>query len=121
MDLFLIRHAIAEERRAGLNDEDRKLTETGRKRFRAMVEDLRRGSIELDRVYTSPWKRAVQTAELLDPVRFPRHVVDALKRDMGAYAWAAWVCAALSVGSMAEYIWVNRATLASLVERRPAR
>jgi len=68
MDLFLIRHAIAEERRAGLNDEDRKLTETGRKRFRAMVEDLRRGSIELDRVYTSPWKRAVQTAELLDPV-----------------------------------------------------
>lgn len=38
-----------------------------------------------------------------------------------AYAWAAWICAALSIGSMAEYIWVNRATLASLVERRPAR
>lgn len=26
--------------------------------------------------------------ELLDPVRFPRHVVDALKRDMGSYAYA---------------------------------
>jgi predicted phage terminase large subunit-like protein len=26
--------------------------------------------------------------DLLDPVRFPRHVVEALKRDMGSYAWA---------------------------------
>lgn len=26
--------------------------------------------------------------ELLDPVRFPRHVVEALKRDMGGYAYA---------------------------------
>ena len=30
----------------------------------------------------------------------------------------AWVCAALSAGSMIEYIWVNRTTLAALVERR---
>ncbi len=26
--------------------------------------------------------------ELLDPERFPRHVIDGLKRDMGSYAWA---------------------------------
>jgi len=32
---------------------------------------------------------------------------------------AAWVCAVLSVGSMLEYIWVNRATLAKLAARRP--
>lgn len=30
----------------------------------------------------------------------------------------AWACAALSAGSMVEYIWVNRAVLAQLVERR---
>ena len=29
-----------------------------------------------------------QDGELLDPIRFPREVVEALKRDMGSYAWA---------------------------------
>lgn len=67
MDLFLIRHAIAEERRAGLPDEDRQLTDVGRERFRQMVLGLERGDIHFDRVYTSPWLRAVQTAELLAP------------------------------------------------------
>ncbi|MBA3845502.1 MAG: CDP-alcohol phosphatidyltransferase family protein [Planctomycetes bacterium] len=32
--------------------------------------------------------------------------------------WASWACAALSVFSILEYIWVNRATLRQLVERR---
>ncbi len=68
MDLFLIRHAIAEERRTGLPDADRPLTDTGRRRFKQMVEGLDRGAIRFDRVYTSPWTRAVQTAELLAPV-----------------------------------------------------
>ena len=68
MDLFLIRHAIAEERRAGLPDEERELTSTGRERFEQMVHDLERGGIHFDHVYTSPWTRAAQTAELLAPV-----------------------------------------------------
>jgi hypothetical protein len=29
-----------------------------------------------------------EDGELLDPERFPRHVVEGLKRDMGSYAWA---------------------------------
>jgi predicted phage terminase large subunit-like protein len=29
-----------------------------------------------------------EDGELLDPVRFPRDIVEALKRDMGSYAWA---------------------------------
>ena len=68
MDLFLIRHAIAEERRAGLPDQERQLTDVGRERFRQMVQDLERGEIHFDCVYTSPWTRAVQTAELLASV-----------------------------------------------------
>ena len=68
MDLFLIRHAIAEERRAGLPDEERQLTDNGRERFKQMVQGLDRRDIRFDRVYTSPWTRAVQTAELLAPV-----------------------------------------------------
>ncbi len=39
-------------------------------------------------------------------------------------AWTAyglaWLCAILSLGSIAQYIWINRATLAVLLDRRPA-
>lgn len=68
MDLFLIRHAIAEERRAGLRDADRALTDKGRDRFEAMVKSLEWAGFQFDRLYHSPWLRAVQTAELLEPI-----------------------------------------------------
>jgi phosphohistidine phosphatase len=68
MDLFLIRHAIAQDRRPGLPDAERQLTASGRERFEAVVEQLRRAGLRFDRVYHSPWTRAVQTAELLSPL-----------------------------------------------------
>lgn len=68
MDLFLIRHAIAEERRVGLPDAERALTDRGRARFEAVVQSLDRAGFRFDRVYHSPWLRAVQTAELLAPI-----------------------------------------------------
>jgi phosphatidylglycerophosphate synthase len=38
-----------------------------------------------------------------------------------AYAyWATWACAALSVFSIVEYIWVNRGTLKQLADKKPA-
>ena len=67
MDLFLIRHAIAEERRAGLPDAQRALTKKGRTRFEAVVQGLDRAGFRFDHVYYSPWLRAAQTAELLAP------------------------------------------------------
>jgi phosphohistidine phosphatase len=68
MDLFLIRHAIAEERRADLLDSDRELTDKGRARFEAVVQSLHRSGFHFDHVYHSPWLRAAQTAELLGPI-----------------------------------------------------
>lgn len=68
MDLFLVRHAIAEERRPNLLDADRALTDKGRSRFEAVVQSLGQAGFRFDRVYHSPWLRAVQTAELLAPI-----------------------------------------------------
>jgi phosphohistidine phosphatase len=68
MDLFVIRHAIAEERRAGLPDAQRALTKKGRARFETMVQRLDHARFRFDRVYYSPWLRAAQTAELLTPI-----------------------------------------------------
>ena len=81
MDLFLIRHAIAEERRAGLPDTHRELTLRGRDRFTSIVSSLERSGFGFDHVYHSPWLRAVQTAELLAPINAgPMHSVEGLAR-----------------------------------------
>src|SRR5262245_28298361 len=63
MDLVVVRHAIAEERSAGLPDEERALTPRGRRRMRLAVDGLRRLKLRFDRVLHSPLKRAAQTAE----------------------------------------------------------
>jgi phosphohistidine phosphatase len=68
MDLYVVRHGIAEVRREGLRDADRELTPKGEKRFRRCVRGLEALEVRLDRVLTSPWTRARRTAELLAPV-----------------------------------------------------
>jgi len=81
MDLYLIRHAIAEDRRDGLRDADRALTDRGRERFAAVVEGLVRAHFRFDRVYHSPWLRAVETAEMLVPLtKGERVTVEGLAR-----------------------------------------
>ncbi|GAB5549832.1 MAG: phosphohistidine phosphatase SixA [Sandaracinaceae bacterium] len=65
MDLYVVRHAIAEERRPDLVDASRALTKSGRKRFARCVAGLERLELRFDRVLHSPWRRAAQTAELM--------------------------------------------------------
>lgn len=65
MELFVVRHAIAQERRTGLADADRALTDKGRDRFARAVDGLGRMQVELDLILHSPWRRAVQTAQLM--------------------------------------------------------
>ena len=68
MQLFVIRHAIAEEAAEGQADQDRALTDDGVRKMRRVVKGLRRLDIELDRILTSPWRRATQTAMLVQPL-----------------------------------------------------
>jgi phosphohistidine phosphatase len=68
MDLFVIRHAIAADAELGQDDAARELTPEGIRKFRRVVQGLRELDWTFDRVITSPWARAIQTAELLEPV-----------------------------------------------------
>lgn len=67
MDLYVIRHAIAEERDASHwpDDSQRPLTDRGRDRFRAVADLLGRVAPVVDVVLSSRYVRAWQTAELL--------------------------------------------------------
>ena len=68
MDLLVIRHAIAAERVEGNDDAARPLTSKGIKRMKAVVRGLDNLGIELTRVLHSPWRRAAETAALLEPI-----------------------------------------------------
>src|SRR5690349_16379712 len=68
MQLFVIRHGVAEDGVPGQEDASRELTEGGERKLRKIVKGLRRLDIEFDRILTSPWKRAAQTAIALQPL-----------------------------------------------------
>ena len=68
MELFVIRHAIAVPGSMLLADADRPLSPQGRERFSQAVLGLQCLKVRFDRLYHSPWLRAVETAELLAPV-----------------------------------------------------
>ena len=61
MVLYIVRHGRAEDPRAGLADEDRALTERGRREVRAT---LGRAGAAPVRILTSPLRRARETAEI---------------------------------------------------------
>lgn len=68
MQLFLVRHAIAVPHSPERPDAARPLTAEGRARFVQVVRGLKALGSRFDRLYHSPLVRAVQTAELLQPL-----------------------------------------------------
>jgi phosphohistidine phosphatase len=64
MQLYLLRHGIAEEGGAGMNDADRSLTTDGRRKLKQVLQAAVEAQVKPALILTSPLKRAVQTAEL---------------------------------------------------------
>ena len=68
MNLYLIRHAIAEEESPSGEDSQRGLTDKGAKKMRLIAKGLRTLGVDFDLIVSSPYTRAVQTAEILSEV-----------------------------------------------------
>lgn len=68
MQLYLLRHGIAEENAASGNDRDRSLTPEGRRKLRQVLEAAADAGVDPALILTSPFKRAVQTAEIAQTV-----------------------------------------------------
>jgi len=64
-ELVFFRHGIAADT---LPDSSRPLTEDGIRKTYAAAEGLKKMSISFDRLFTSPWLRASQTATILSEV-----------------------------------------------------
>src|SRR5579875_3464887 len=68
MQLYLLRHGIAEENSASGDDADRKLTSEGRKKLRQVMEAAAEAGVAPSLIVTSPLKRAIETAEIAQQV-----------------------------------------------------
>lgn len=65
MNLYLIRHGIAEDKKPGQRDYDRELTEEGRKKMAAASKAWKEIIPSFDTLISSPLIRALQTAEIV--------------------------------------------------------
>lgn len=68
MQVYLLRHGIAEEGSAGSSDADRELTLEGRRKLRQVLEAASDSGVAPTLVLSSPLKRALQTAEIAQRV-----------------------------------------------------
>jgi phosphohistidine phosphatase len=59
MQIYLLRHGIAEEARAGQKDADRALTPEGKEKLRRV---LQHAGVNLGLILSSPYRRALETA-----------------------------------------------------------
>lgn len=60
-----MRHAIAEDRSDSGRDEDRRLTGEGKRKLREVVAGMRAVGVPVERIMTSPLRRAIETAEVV--------------------------------------------------------
>src|SRR5437764_12679467 len=68
MQLYLLRHGIAEESSNSGHDADRALTSEGRRKLRQLLEAASDAVFQPALILTSPLKRAVETAEIAQTV-----------------------------------------------------
>ena len=62
MQIYLLRHGIAEDARAGQPDSDRALTDDGRDRLRRVLKRARSADLAPAVILSSPYRRALETA-----------------------------------------------------------
>ena len=68
MQIYLLRHGIAEDAKPGQSDADRALTSEGRDKLRRVLKRARAADVEPSLILSSPLKRAIETAEIASDV-----------------------------------------------------
>jgi phosphohistidine phosphatase len=64
VELYIMRHGIAEDGKPGMSDSSRQLTPDGRERTAAVLKLARKTGVKPDLILSSPYIRAAQTARL---------------------------------------------------------
>ena len=93
MELYLIRHGIAQERDFALKDDDRTLTKVGQTKTKEVAKRLYNLGLRFDVILTSPLVRSHQTAEIFTQTQLSSHlqVSTELAPNGNIHAWLHWL------------------------------
>jgi phosphohistidine phosphatase len=64
MEIYLLRHGIAEDARPGMGDSERALTRDGIERLRRVLTRAHKAGVAPSLILSSPYRRAVETAQI---------------------------------------------------------
>jgi phosphohistidine phosphatase len=64
MQLYILRHGIAEDGKPGGNDSDRALTSEGKKKLRDILQVAQKAGVSPTLIISSPYRRAVESAQV---------------------------------------------------------
>ncbi len=64
MQIYLLRHGIADDQKPGHSDSDRALTSEGRDKLRRVLKRARTADVSPTAILSSPYRRALETAEV---------------------------------------------------------
>ena len=91
MDLYLLRHGIAEDGGTGMTDADRALTAEGRRKLRQVLTVACDAKVCLDLILSSPLKRALQTAEVArKTLKYKGDIIRTTALEPGASVQQVW-------------------------------
>jgi phosphohistidine phosphatase len=80
MEIYLLRHGIAEDQKPGMRDADRALTDKGVRKLRAVLERAREAGVKPSLILTSPYRRARETAEVAHEILGCREPIEETER-----------------------------------------
>jgi len=76
MEIYILRHGIAEDAKKGMSDSERALTDAGREKLSAVLKRARAADVKPTLILTSPYRRAKQTAEMAGEALECDHIVE---------------------------------------------
>jgi len=91
MQIYILRHGIAEDGQHGQSDSERSLTPEGRKKLRSVMRAAAEAGVRPSLILSSPYKRAVQTAQIAaDILGYEGQVLHSKALEPGASPHGVW-------------------------------
>lgn len=91
MEIYLLRHGIAEDARPELSDSERALTREGRDKLRRVLKRAHEAGAAPSLILSSPYRRAIETAEIAaEALEYRGKIVSAIALVPNASPADAW-------------------------------